>query len=89
MTVAEALRLAERELAAAGIETPRVDAELLLAHVLDTSRSGVYAHAEEQVPGTWQVLLGRRVELYLEDSETDDSVGSMRGRWTGVVYPPS
>jgi len=62
VTVAEALRLAERELAAAGIETPRVDAELLLAHVLGTSRSGVYAHAEEEVPGTWHVLLERRVE---------------------------
>ena len=62
MTVREALRLAERELAAAGVDTPRVDAELLLAHVLDTSRSGVYAQADAEVPDTWQVLLGRRVE---------------------------
>ncbi|HSC72559.1 MAG TPA: peptide chain release factor N(5)-glutamine methyltransferase [Gaiellaceae bacterium] len=58
----EALRLAERDLAAAGVDTPRVDAELLLAHVLDTSRSGVYARADAEVPDTWQVLLGRRVE---------------------------
>ncbi len=57
----EALRLAERELAAAGVDTPRVDAELLLAHVLGTSRSGVYALADAEVPGTWRVLLGRRV----------------------------
>ena len=62
MTVREALRLAERELAAAGVDTPRVDAELLLAHVLGTSRSGVYAEADAEVPDTWQVLLGRRVE---------------------------
>jgi release factor glutamine methyltransferase len=61
VTVAEALRLAERELAAAGVDTPRVDAELLLAHVLGTSRSGVYAQADAEVPGTWQVLLGRRL----------------------------
>ena len=61
MTVAEALRLAERELAAAGVDTPRVDAELLLAHVLGTSRSGVYAQADAEVPGRWQVLLGRRL----------------------------
>jgi release factor glutamine methyltransferase len=60
VTVTEALRLAERELADAGIDTPRVDAELLLAHVLGTSRSGVYAQADAEVPGTYQVLLGRR-----------------------------
>ena len=61
MTVREALRTAERELAAAGVDTPRADAEILLAHVLGTSRSGVYAQADAEVPGTWQVLLGRRV----------------------------
>jgi release factor glutamine methyltransferase len=61
VTVAEALRLAERELAAAGVDTPRVDAELLLAHALGTSRSGVYTLADAEVPGTWQVLLGRRL----------------------------
>jgi release factor glutamine methyltransferase len=61
VTVAEALRLAERELAAAGVDTPRVDAELLLAHMLGTSRSGVYTQADAEVPGTWQVLLRRRL----------------------------
>jgi release factor glutamine methyltransferase len=60
VTVREALRVAERELAAAGVDTPRVDAELLLAHVLGTSRSGVYAKSDAEVPVTWQVLLGRR-----------------------------
>ena len=34
VTVSEALALAEERLAAAGVETPRVDAELLLAHLL-------------------------------------------------------
>jgi release factor glutamine methyltransferase len=62
VTVRDALALAESELAAAGVETPRVDAELLLAHVLGTSRTGVYAQADTQVPGTWHVLLGRRME---------------------------
>jgi len=62
VTVREALRIAERDLAAAGVETPRVDAELILAHVLGTSRSGVYALTDKEVPGTWQVLVGRRVE---------------------------
>src|SRR6185437_7711407 len=43
-----------------GVDTPRVDAELLLAHVLGTSRSGVYVEADAEVPGTWHGLLGRR-----------------------------
>jgi release factor glutamine methyltransferase len=60
VTVAEALRLAERQLASAGVDTPRVDAELLLAHVLGVSRTGVYANDEREVPGRFQVLLGRR-----------------------------
>jgi release factor glutamine methyltransferase len=60
VTVREALRVAERDLAAAGVDTPRVDAELLLAHVLGTSRSGVYAEAHAEVPDTWHVLLERR-----------------------------
>jgi release factor glutamine methyltransferase len=60
VTVAEALLLAERELARAGVDTPRVDAELLLAHVLGVSRSAVYAQAGREVPDTFQVLLGRR-----------------------------
>jgi release factor glutamine methyltransferase len=58
--VAEALRLGERQLGEAGVGTPRVDAELLLAHVLGVSRSGVYARDDLEVPGTYQVLLGRR-----------------------------
>jgi release factor glutamine methyltransferase len=39
--VRETLDLTERRLAAAGCETPRVDAELIVAHVLGTTRSGV------------------------------------------------
>ncbi len=58
--MSEALRHAERELAAAGVDTPRVDAELLLAHVLGVSRSEVYARADHVVPDTYQVLLSRR-----------------------------
>jgi release factor glutamine methyltransferase len=60
VTVAEALRLAEQRLAEAGVDTPRVDAEWLVAHVLGVSRTDVYALDEEQVPDTFQVLLGRR-----------------------------
>ena len=62
MTVAEALRLGEQQLAEAGIDTPRVDAELLLAHVLGVSRTGVYAQAEIEVPGTYERPVGTAFE---------------------------
>ena len=42
-TIALALRAATDRLAAAGVPDPGVDAELLLAHVLGTSRGGVQA----------------------------------------------
>jgi release factor glutamine methyltransferase len=49
VNVRDALREAERRLADAGIETPRVDAEWLVAHVLGTTRSGVYARLGDEV----------------------------------------
>jgi release factor glutamine methyltransferase len=60
VTAREALADAERRLAAAGVDTPRVDAELLLAHVLGTTRSGVYARLDVQVDGALEPLLARR-----------------------------
>lgn len=60
MTVKDALLLGERELAAAGVDTPRVDAELLVAHALGLKRSEIYADTRREVPDTFQVLLERR-----------------------------
>jgi release factor glutamine methyltransferase len=60
VTVGEALGLAEQRLAEAGVDTPRVDAELLLAHVLGTSRTGVHARREQAVPDEFDALLERR-----------------------------
>ena len=53
MKLRDALREAEQRLAAAGIDTPRVDAELLLAHVLHTTRSGLYADSDRDVDVAW------------------------------------
>jgi release factor glutamine methyltransferase len=50
VTVREALAEAERRLAAAGVETPRVDAEWLVAHLLGTTRSGLAACQDDEVP---------------------------------------
>jgi release factor glutamine methyltransferase len=49
MRAREALRDAEHRLAAAGIETPRADAEWLVAHALGTTRSGIYARLDAEV----------------------------------------
>jgi len=49
MNARDALRDAEQRLAAAGIETPRVDAEWLVAHALGTTRSGLYARLDDDV----------------------------------------
>ncbi|HEY3544254.1 MAG TPA: HemK/PrmC family methyltransferase [Gaiellaceae bacterium] len=49
MKARDALRDAERRLAAAGVDTPRVDAEWLVAHALGTTRSGVQARLDDEV----------------------------------------
>jgi release factor glutamine methyltransferase len=59
MTAREALAQAERRLAAAGVETPRVDAEWLVAHLLGTTRSGVAARLEDEVKGLEPLLVRR------------------------------
>jgi release factor glutamine methyltransferase len=59
LTARDALREAERRLAAAGLDTPRVDAELLVAHALGVSRTGLYADLDVQVDGL-EPLLARR-----------------------------
>jgi release factor glutamine methyltransferase len=60
VTVREALRAAEERFACAGIETPRVDAELLLAHVLGVTRTALYAAPEREVSPGFESLLARR-----------------------------
>ena len=59
MTARDALGEAERRLAAAGVETPRVDAEWLVAHLLGTSRSGLAARLDDEIDGL-EPLLARR-----------------------------
>ena len=59
MTAREALAEAEQRLAAAGVETPRVDAEWLVAHQLGTTRSGLAARLGDEVDGL-EPLLARR-----------------------------
>jgi len=55
----EALAEAEQRLAAAGVETPRVDAEWLVAHLLGTTRSGLAARLDDEVEGLEPLLVRR------------------------------
>jgi release factor glutamine methyltransferase len=59
VNVREALAEAERRLTAARVETPGVDAEWLVAHVLGTTRSGLAARGDDEVDGL-DPLLARR-----------------------------
>jgi release factor glutamine methyltransferase len=59
VTAREALAEAERRLAAAGVDTPRVDAEWLVAHLLGTTRSGLAARLDDGVAGLGPLLARR------------------------------
>jgi release factor glutamine methyltransferase len=62
VTPREAVASVEAELAAAGVPEPRVDAELLVAHVLGSTRSGVYAVDESVDEAALRPLVERRVQ---------------------------
>lgn len=64
MTVGELLASGTERLRAAGSESPRLDAELLLGHALGLDRTAVIAHRDAPVgpdaAGTYEALLRRR-----------------------------
>jgi release factor glutamine methyltransferase len=68
----EALAEAERRLAAAGVETPRVDAEWLVAHLLGTTRSGLAARLDDEV---------RELEPLLARREAREPLAYVLGEW--------
>lgn len=60
VTIAQALRAAAEALVASS-DTPRLDAELLMAHALGVSRSDLLLrHTADAVPAGFAALLGRR-----------------------------
>ena len=61
VTVAEALAGAERRLAAAGVASPRVDAELLVGTALGTTRTAVYADSARELSAEESAGLERLV----------------------------
>lgn len=63
-SVAQTLLQAAKTLSAAGCDTPRLDAEVLLAHALGQDRGWLYAHPEYALApdrlGAYQALITRR-----------------------------
>jgi release factor glutamine methyltransferase len=66
MNIQEAVAKAQRELAAVGVESARITAELLLAHVLNWERVRVLAHAPDPIDA---ITYGRFRELVQRRSE--------------------
>lgn len=61
MNLDQWLAQAEMRLREAGIDSPRLDAQVLAAHALGTSRAWVLAHGKEPAPGELEPLLERRL----------------------------
>jgi release factor glutamine methyltransferase len=74
VTVGEALDHVEQRLARAGVDTPRVDAEWLVAHVLGVSRTDLYADARRAVDE-------RALEPLVARRETREPLAYVLGEW--------
>lgn len=65
-TIASALHDAVKMLRARGLESPRLDAEVLLAHALGRDRASLLAHGDAVLPleakATFEELIGRRAQ---------------------------
>jgi release factor glutamine methyltransferase len=76
-SIRDALTVAAVRLAEAGVDTPRLDAELLLAHVLRTGRTHLIAHPVRELTEPQRehflALLGRR--------EAREPLPYLLGRW--------
>lgn len=64
--IAHLIEQATQQLQQAGVDTPRLDAELMLADLLRVNRAYLFAHPEEEVPETllplWLQRLQRRLQ---------------------------
>ncbi|MHB8512378.1 MAG: peptide chain release factor N(5)-glutamine methyltransferase [Actinomycetota bacterium] len=74
-TVAELLANAESRLREAGVETPKGDAQWIAAHVLNTSRTMLVAHADAELP----VEQAELVESLIERRANREPLGYVIG----------
>jgi release factor glutamine methyltransferase len=76
-TVTQTLIRAADRLAAAGCDTPRVDAEILLAHVLGTNRAGLYGQSRRTLTSEE----GRILASLLARRERREPIAYVLGEW--------
>jgi release factor glutamine methyltransferase len=70
-------------LAAAGVETPRLDAELLLAHVLGVNRAYLHAHPDRILTPDQETAF----EALLRRREAREPLPYLLGRWEFLGMP--
>jgi release factor glutamine methyltransferase len=73
----ETLQVVTERLEAAGCESPRVDADLLLAHVLGTTRSGLSADLERRLTGAER----RELDRLVVRREAREPLAYVLGEW--------
>lgn len=83
MTIREALTAAIPRLTAAGVETPRLDAELLLAHVLQRGRTHLFAYPEAVLTAEQQ----QSYEALLHRREAREPLPYLLGTWEFLGMP--
>jgi release factor glutamine methyltransferase len=71
LTAREALRVAVQRLAAAGVESPRVDAEWIVAHALGVSRTQMHARLDDEI----------EIEPLLARREAREPLAYVLGEW--------
>lgn len=64
--IAHLIEQATQQLQQAGVDTPRLDAELMLADLLKVNRAYLFAHPEEEVPETLLPLWFQRLQRRLQ-----------------------
>lgn len=66
VTIGRAIVAAAQRLGGAGVDSPRLDAEVLLGHVLNMTRAQLYAHADQRLTDDqrrrFELLVGRRCQ---------------------------
>ena len=77
VTVGEALADSTERLSAAGVESPRVDAEILVAHVLGLARSALAVDRNREVPSE----ASERLEALVARRERREPLAYVLGEW--------
>jgi len=75
MTLKEALLQGQRLLEDAGVSSPRLTAEVLLAHAASQNRAWLYAHSTDELIELWWIHYGRYLHQRIEGMPTQYITG--------------